>query len=442
MADLFDRTHQRDLMVTFFAVSLLLHVLAFFAVSVASTYKPPIEFRLPDEVELGVVESDPGQQGSPPPAAAPQEHKPTPLPPVPSPQKPAPKPTSDAIVLDAGVVHDAAAPAEAASTEVAANDEQPSGAPGETSGQGQGLGVFGEGFGFGSGGSGNGKGGPPGAVIGLNADLDEIRRTSLTLETRALLEIVPEWEKLLQGSGLGIEDLSRVFVATPSLKHSELVMSARFRGGLAALQRAAQQLAQSKGQSVSFESRGGLEVAPWYNRGPTAREVALVAPDQFVVARPRDLPRVMGVSAALARRQAKQPDIEKATGPAALLAMYPGEAAALSVEGARAFVVGENDYVPLGLRISVWHIDEFHMQLRVFGYYESEKRAGEALGRVEELRHEIADHPRVQYLGLKSAVDEAKLERRGDTLRLETVLTLHQTRYLMAFLTNALKPRE
>jgi hypothetical protein len=37
---------------------------------------------------------------------------------------------------------------------------------------------------------------------------------------------------------------------------------------------------------------------------------------------------------------------------------------------------------------------------------------------------------------------EAKLERTGDTLELETVLTLHQTRYLMAFVTNALKPRE
>ncbi|MFI5308500.1 MAG: hypothetical protein ACHQ53_14170 [Polyangiales bacterium] len=447
MADPLDRTHQRDVMVTFLALSGLLHVLAFFAVTVAAAYKSPIDIRLPDEIELGVVENNPGAQGSPPPAAPPAAQKPVP-PPAPAP-KPAPKPASDAIVLDAGAARDAATPTDAAASdaapasEVAKSDQPPSGTPGETSGEGQGEGDLGAGLGFGSGGFGRSKGGPSGAVIGFHADLDEIRRTSLTLETRGLLELIPEWQKMLQGSGIDpLKDLSRVFVATPSLKRSDLVMSARFVGGKPLLERAVERLAQEKGQSARFEAKEGLEVAPWYNRGPTAREVAVVAPDQFVVARPQDVSRVLGVSAALARRHAKQPDMEQSTGPAALLAMYPKEAVALSVEGAREFVAGDNSYVPTALRISLWHIDEFHIQLRVFGYYESDKRAGAGLERIDELRHAIADHPRVQYLGLRSAIEEAKLERHGDTLTLESVLTLHQTRYLMGFVTEALKPRD
>jgi hypothetical protein len=205
---------------------------------------------------------------------------------------------------------------------------------------------------------------------------------------------------------------------------------------------AAQRLAQERGTSASFSTQGALRVAPWYSHGPTERQVALVAPDQLVIARPKDLPRVLAVSAALARRHQKQPEMEKAVGAAALLAMYEGEAAALSVEGAREFVVGDNGYIPIGLRISLRFKDEFHAGLRVFGYYESEKSAADALDRIEGLRHDLAHHPQATFLGLTSAIDEAELERKGDTLVLEAELTLHQTRYLLGFVAHALEPRD
>src|SRR5205085_2942711 len=97
----------------------------------------------------------------------------------------------------------------------------------------------GPGLGFGAGGFGEGRGGPPGVIIGLHADLDQIRNTSLILETRALLDLVPEWERLLQGSGIDpVNDFSRLFVATPNLKRSSLVVSARIKGGADTIQRA------------------------------------------------------------------------------------------------------------------------------------------------------------------------------------------------------------
>ncbi len=424
---------QRPHGLAFLVISVLLHVAAYFGFTLAAVAKAPIQIELPSEIEFGMVDTDPGQQGSPPPAAPKTEvTHPPPTPPKPT---PAPKPVSDDIVVtDAGVPKDAGVPTDAAAADA--------GSPALAGGEGEGQGAAGAGLGFGAGGFGGGKGGPVGAIIGLHADLEQMRKSSMLLEMQAVLQLIPEWQKALHGSGLRFSDLSRIFVATPNLKRSDLVVSARVKGGRAVVQRAAQHLAEAQGKSAQLTQQGGLEVAPWYNHGPTQREVALVAPDQFVVARPRDVPRVLGVSAGLARRQAKQPEMEHAQGPAALLAMYQGEAAALSVEGVRKLVVGDTSYVPLALRISLWHLDEFHVRLRAYGYYESGERAQTALARVDELRHALADNAQVQYFGLRSAIDEAKLERKNDTLQLETILTLHQTRYLMAFVSKALKPRD
>ena len=169
--------------------------------------------------------------------------------------------------------------------------------------------------------------------------------------------------------------------------------------------------------------------------------MGLVASDQLVIARPNDMGRVLSVSAALAQRHVNQPQMETASGPAALLAMYEGEDAALSVEGARAFVVGDGSYVPHALRISLRHLDEFHAEVRVYGYYESTARATSSLDAIDKLRRALAEHPKVMYLGLRSALDEATLSRQPDTLILQSTVTLQQLRYLMAFVQRALAMR-
>jgi hypothetical protein len=427
------RDRPRTSSVAFMLLSLLLHAAVFFAFVRTASSKSVLELKLPDEVEFGLVEPDPGSAGAPK-AAAPQvEEKPkaVPKPVVHKAPKAAPAEVSDAIVVDAGVKQSDVAEANTAAVEAESTESGPGG-----------QGVQGEGLGFGSGGFGTGKGGAVGAVIGLYADIDQIKRTALVLETRALLQVVPEWQKLLLGSGIDPMKLSRVFVATPNLTRADLVLSARFKGGQGLVERAAEQLAQERGQSASFRSEAGLKIAPWYSHGPTEREVALLAPNQFVIAKPRDVPRVLAVAAALARRHQKQEHMEHAEGPAALLAMYEGEAAALAVEGARKFVVGDNQSIPLALRISIFYVDEFHTRMHVFGYYESEQAAASALERIDQLRHEFANHPRVIYFGLKSALLEAELERVKDTLELEVILTLHQTRYLLTFVANTLKPRD
>jgi hypothetical protein len=420
--------------VLFIAASALLHAIMFFSF-VAPGPRSTLDLKLPQDIELGLIEPDPGAQGAAP--AAPPAPVPTPV----SKPQPVVKAAKTQIAHDDGFVAvDAGVkPQDAPSETAAADSAEPAGSPVAGPG-GVGSGA-GPGLGFGAGGFGDGRGGPPGAVIGLHVDLEQVRNNSLILEVRAMLELIPEWERLLNGSGLdALDDFSRVFVATPNLKRSSLVVSARIPS--AAARSAAERLAQAHGAHAEFRAEGALQVAPWLNQGPTRRSIALVAPDQIVIARPQDVSRVLAVSAALAQRHARQRDIDRAPAPGSLLAMYEGEAAALSVEGVRELVPGgDPGYAPSGLRISLRHIDEYYAALRAYGYYDSNARAEAALPEIEKLRSQLATHPRVSYLGLRTAIDEAKIERRGDTIILDARITLHQVRYLLTFVSMALKPR-
>jgi hypothetical protein len=242
------------------------------------------------------------------------------------------------------------------------------------------------------------------------------------------------------------------------------------------VERATQRIAQERGKSASFRAQGSLEVAPWWNRGPTERHVGVAEDGQLVIARPGDLSRVLAVAAALEQRHASEPGMEHRTGPAALLAMYEGEAAALSVEGVRSFVAAyrgaaraapphaEESFAPLsspsddsphsslsgkvlpgsiptGLRLSLRHRDEFHAELRAFGYFESPGDAARAATELDALRREFVAHPQAQYLGLQAAIAEATVRPERDTVILDALLTMHQVRYLLGFVSRTLSPR-
>jgi hypothetical protein len=200
-------------------------------------------------------------------------------------------------------------------------------------------------------------------------------------------------------------------------------------------------LAAESGQPAAFHEQAGFSVAPWRNRGPTERVVALTGPDQLTITRASDLARVLSVARALAAVRSEQGfeqrELEQQGG---LLAMQQGEAVALWVEGVQKYVRGEVAGVPRSVRMSLYHVDQFNTELRVRGQYASSASAAEALTAMDALRRELSDHPRVIFLGLKSALDRALIEQSGSALSLRVRLTLHQTRYLMRYVTRALRP--
>jgi hypothetical protein len=387
-----------------------------------------VEFGLADALAAGHT---PG--AAPPPAKAVEPKSP----PKPRKPKPAPDPNAFNRAVDAGTpaapdlhASDAAIAASAVATE--------QGQAAARSGEGSVDHALGDGSGAGLG---DGSYAPAGATLALNVDLERVRKTALVLEAHALLDIIPEWQLLLSGSGLDpLRDLQRVFVATPNLERASLVVSARHRLPHARIAAAVEQLAAEQRQPAQFREHGGFDVAPWRNRGPTERVIALTGRDQFTISRASDLPRVLGVAQALARLRSQQGfEQRELVEQGGLLAMQPNEAVALWIEGVPKYVHGDVPGVPRSLRMSIYHVDQFNSELRVRGEYASADAAAAALTAVEATREQLSNDPKVIFVGLKSALDSARIEQDRSALQLQVRLTLHQTRYLLRYVTRALR---
>ena len=384
----------------------------------ADTERP---FKLPTQLEFGLVANAPGGgNATREPAPKPSVRKHTP-------KAPRVKPANDPAAFGRDM--------RAAHTADAAQDKPEKSSTGSDA---DALGVgLGEGLGPGSGYA------PAGATIALNVDLARVRQTALVLETQALLDVIPEWQQLLTGSGVEpLQDLDRVFVASPTLERASVVISARHHLSRARLDAVVGQAAEAQGKHAHFGDRQGFEVASWFNAGPTERVIALTGERQFTITRASDLERVLQVAQALGRMRREQGfDAAEVAAEGGLLAMQSKEAVALWVEGVAKYVRGEAEGVPASLRLSIYHVDQFNTELRVRGQYSSAAAAAAALTAMNALRTQLSDHPRVVYLGLKSALDRAQIEQAGSALQLNVRLTLHQTRYLLRFVTRALRPR-
>ena len=409
---------------TWAIVSLMLHLAVLLhGFAMPDELEAARPFDLPALVELGVAPSAPGGGDAtrePPPKPA--VHKPRPA------------------RVRVKAVRDPNAYALAAQAKTSDAKDKPD-EPAAASGKGDDPDALGAGLGDGMG---DGSGyAPPGATIALNVDLGRVRKTALVLETKALLGIIPQWQPILAGSGIDAQtDLERVFVASPSLERASVVVAARHKLPRARVEAAVSALASEQGQPAGFREQLGFEVAPWRNRGPTERVIALTGDDQFTITRATDLSRVLQVADSLTHARREQgfsaAELEANGG---LLAMQEKEAVALWVEGVTKYTRGETEGVPASLRLSIYHVDQFNTELRVRGQYTSAAAATAAMSVMDGLRTRLADDPKVMFWGLKSAIERAEIQQKGAALLLSVRLTLHQTRYLMRFVTRALKPR-
>jgi hypothetical protein len=388
-------------------------------------------FTVPDSVEFGITEAALGPEGAAAAAAAAKTPATPSLEPKSPPKVRAPKVHAPKPVAASGAV----AVADESAGPAGEKDSPSSDNAAAVSG------LFGAGTGSGL--SGDGPGGVGGGTIALNVDLERVRNSALLLETQALLDIIPEWQALLAGSGIdAVRDFRRVFVAAPSLDRAGLIVSAEHALSSARITSAVSTLAAERGSPAPFRTESGLPVAAWYNRGPTERVIALTGDKQLLITRGGDLNRVLSVSRALGiARKGQGFASEEVEARGGLLAMQPDEAVALWVEGLRRYVRNGPGGTPDAVRLSIFRVDQFHTDLAIAGTYASKADAAEALGILDGLRVELSNHPRVIFLGLKSALDSAQIEQQGNMLRLKVRLTLHQTRYLLGFVRNILRPR-
>jgi hypothetical protein len=389
-------------------VSVALHALLWLRARGETPAEPSLPFALPTQVQFGL-------------ASAPTREKTAPAPGPASAATTQPKPRAAARIhpkpaRDPNAYGTARAPMVGAGTPEPGASDARGAAQAEADGDANGL-------------------APLGATLALNVDLDRVRRSALVLELPAVLDLVPEWQKLLAGSGLEpLSDLDRVFVAMPDAQSASSVVAAQHHLPRARLEAAVSQLAAADGRPAAFRPQEGLAVAAWRNRGPSERVIALTGADQFIIARAADLARVLAVSRALAETRKKQGfSLRELDAQGGLLAMQEREAIALWIEGLGNYVRGDVTGLPRSLRLSISQVDQFHTELGVRGQYLDAADAAAALRGMEARRAELSHDPQLSFLGLSSAITEAVLERDRAALVLHVQLTLHQTRYLLRF---------
>lgn len=186
---------------------------------------------------------------------------------------------------------------------------------------------------------------PPGAQLSVRFDFARIRASVFHEQVVALMQAIPDWQMLLDGSDINpVEDLDRLMIASTNLQRENWVISGKYTGDNARVEHIVQMMAAARGTTAEWSTDNGIPVAPWPNRDDVERRIALVGPNQFTITRPDDLPRVLAVARARADELLHQvdagPDAPPINEADALLAMGEGEAIAADVEGAHNFVRG------------------------------------------------------------------------------------------------------
>jgi hypothetical protein len=280
---------------------------------------------------------------------------------------------------------------------------------------------------------------PRGAQLALRLDLDRVRDSALSEDVGTLLATLPDVRLLLEGSGVvPMRDLSRLFLASPDLRRSHVVMAGRYRGDETLPRNAVESLAQARGTTAPWRRLRGIAVAPWQNADTTARVLALVGPGLFAITREEDLMRVLAVARALARRK-QLGTISDAAAAQALVSMGDQELLGLSVENAKSFIRGPRaEQAPDRLELSVRQTSPEAIEVDAQAQFTSAEQAQAAARFWTEARDRYAAHPLVALIGMDSVLRDSTLALHDLQIDAHSTLPVSRARLLLGFLRDAL----
>ena len=296
---------------------------------------------------------------------------------------------------------------------------------------------------------------PAGAQIALRLDVARVRASPLANDVRQVLGAMPDWQALLEGSGIEpLDDMDRLLVASPNLDRSRLVAAGRAAGGEESIRAAADRLAAASGAALEWRSIRGVPVADWHDQDPTPRVVALIGPRHFVIAREEDVPRVIAVARARAQGdaedEAREEHREGAEGEApapeprvtehpadALVSMEEGEGLSLEVEGFRNFARARPgtrsplDVLPVRLRVGLSQLADGNIGARITGRFDDADQAAAAAAHWEGMREAYARNVAVQFLGIGALLSRLSLRAEEDELRASVDIEVGEMRRLL-----------
>jgi hypothetical protein len=281
---------------------------------------------------------------------------------------------------------------------------------------------------------------PPGAQLALRIDLDGIRDSPLAPDVSDLLGGIPDVHALLDGSEIDlVRDVSRLFLASPNLQRSRVVMAGRYRGDDALPRTAAENLARARGKELHWQTTpGSIPVVNWENDDSTERVLALFGPKLFSITRADDLPRVLSIAQALAQRRRPAKGESAAE---ALLAMDAGQLVTFTAENAKLFARGATENVPDRLVIAAYAPEGRTIRVTGEAAFANEAQAERANEFWDSMRQRYLRSPLLAMLGVSGILERSTLARKGASLELESKLQLDEVRLILRFVRDSLANR-
>jgi hypothetical protein len=261
-----------------------------------------------------------------------------------------------------------------------------------------------------------------------------VRESSLAPDVTSFLRGVPDWQLLLEGSGIDpVGDLDRLLVATPNLQRSKLVLAGRHRRDQDFARSSVKRLARSRGKGVRWQQRYGVATAPWYNLDRTPRTIALLSRHHFSITRRQDLERVLAMTKARELRDAKKEGLVAARGPDALLSMGPEEAISLEVEGVHRFIVGSIKHVPVRLRLAVRETGADQATVSVLATYTSPSDASDASVYWKKVAQFYSQQLIMTLAGFGKTLRRMELTPEEDRVQVSFTLSADQIRFILSY---------
>ncbi|MBT8482558.1 MAG: hypothetical protein HKP36_13325 [Myxococcales bacterium] len=275
---------------------------------------------------------------------------------------------------------------------------------------------------------------PPGAQLALRVDLRRVRESPLGPDVTAFLRGVPDWQLLLDGSGIDpVADLDRLLVATPNLQRSKLVLAGRHRRGEGFARKSVKRLARSRGRSPRWRRRFGIPTAAWHNLDQTPRTIALLSSKHFSITRRQDLERVLAIANARELRDANSEGLVEASGPDALLSMGPEEAVSLEIEGVHRFVIGSVRHLPIRLRVAVRETGADEATVSVLATYESDALAGVAAVYWKKVATFYSQQLIMSLAGFGKTLRRMDFTPDANRIRVSFALNADQIRFILSY---------
>ncbi|MBW2626346.1 MAG: hypothetical protein JRE45_01890 [Deltaproteobacteria bacterium] len=275
---------------------------------------------------------------------------------------------------------------------------------------------------------------PPGAQLALRVDMKRVRESALAPDVTSFLQGVPDWQLLLEGSGIDpVEDLDRLLVATPNLQRSKLVLAGRHRRDASFARRSVKRLARSRGKGVRWRQRYGVATAPWYNLDRTPRTIALLSAHHFSIMRRQDLQRILAMTKARELRDAKKEGLVAARGPDALLSMGPEEAISLEVEGVHRFIIGNIKHVPVRLRLAIRETGPDEATVSVLATYASEDDARGASVYWKKVAEFYSQQLIMTIAGFGKTLRRMEFAPDEDRIQVSFTLSADQIRFILSY---------